>query len=157
TTMGPMAQPQAPEFLERQVEQAVARGAKVLCGGKRTRVDGRGRFFEPTVLVDVDESMDVMRVESFGPILPIAAVASDDEAVGRMNESDLGLTASVWTQAKGRASALARRIEAGTIYLNQCDTLDPLLPWSGVKDSGKGSTLSALGLMHLTRPKAYNF
>ena len=121
------------------------------------QVDGKGRFFEPTLLVDVAPGLDVMRVETFGPVLPVVAVDSDEEALALMNDSDLGLTASVWTADRDRALRMGRRLEVGTVYLNQCDTLDPALPWSGVKDSGKGATLSALGFAHLTRPKAYNF
>lgn len=156
-TMGPMAQPNAPAFLEAQVKQAVEQGAKLALGGKPTRVDGRGRFFEPTVLLNPSPASDVMRVESFGPILPIAKVASDEEALARMNDDELGLTAAVWTRDRDRAARLAERLEVGTVYMNQCDTLDPALPWTGHKDSGKGSTLSHLGFLHLTKPKALNF
>jgi acyl-CoA reductase-like NAD-dependent aldehyde dehydrogenase len=155
--MGPMAQPNQPAFLEAQVNQAVAGGARVLLGGRATKVDGRGRFFEPTLLVDVKPSLDVMRVESFGPLLPVVPVDSDEEALALINDSDLGLTASIWTRDAERAARLSREIEAGTVYMNQCDTLDPALPWTGVKDSGKGATLSTLGFLHLTRPKAINF
>ena len=102
-------------------------------------------------------TLDVVRVETFGPVLPIVAVDSDEEALALINDSDLGLTASVWTRDRDRAAHLAARIETGTVYMNQCDTLDPALPWTWVKDSGKGATLSALGFQHLTRPKAYNF
>ena len=157
TTLGPIAQPAQPDFIEAQIHQAVAGGARVLTGGHRTQVDGKGRFFEPTLLVDVAPSLDVVRVETFGPVLPVVPVDSDEEALRLMNDSPLGLTASVWTRDRDRAARLGRGIEAGTVYLNQCDTLDPALPWSGVKDSGKGATLSALGFAHLTRPKAYNF
>jgi acyl-CoA reductase-like NAD-dependent aldehyde dehydrogenase len=157
TTLGPMAQPGQPAFLEAQIRQAAAAGARVLLGGKAARVGGKGRFFEPTLLVDVAPSLDVMRVETFGPVLPVVPVDSDEEALRLMNDSDLGLTASIWTRDRERALRLGRELEVGTVYLNQCDTLDPALPWTGVKDSGKGSTLSTLGFAHLTRPKAYNF
>jgi acyl-CoA reductase-like NAD-dependent aldehyde dehydrogenase len=156
-TMGPMAQPGAPAFLDDQVRHAVAQGARVLAGGRPTQVEGRGRFFEPTLITGATPDMAVMRLESFGPVLPVVPVASDEEAVARLNDSELGLTASIWTRDRDRAARLARVIEAGTIYMNQCDTLDPALPWTGVKDTGKGATLSALGFHYLTRPKSINF
>jgi acyl-CoA reductase-like NAD-dependent aldehyde dehydrogenase len=157
TNLGPIAQAWHPAFIQKQIDQAVKNGARVLTGGKAISVDERGRFFEPTLLVDVAPALDVIRVETFGPVLPIVAVDSDEEALARINDSDLGLTASVWTKDRDRAAHLAARIETGTVYMNQCDTLDPALPWTGVKDSGKGATLSALGFQHLTRPKALNF
>jgi len=157
TSLGPIAQPHHPLFIERQVEQAKAAGARVLFGGKRTQVDGKGRFFEPTVIVDVAPHLDVMRVETFGPVLPIVPVDSDEEALALMNDSDLGLTAAIYTKDRDRAERMARKLEVGTVYMNQCDTLDPALPWTGVKDSGKGSTLSTIGLLNLTRPKSINF
>ncbi len=156
-TMGPLAQPGAPAFLEAQVLQAAAMGARVLCGGRATRVEGHGRFFEPTLITDATPAMDVMQVESFGPLLPVVKVGSDEEALERINDDALGLTASIWTRDRDRAMRIARRVETGTVYMNQCDTLDPALPWTGVKDSGKGSTLSALGFLHLTRPRSLNF
>jgi acyl-CoA reductase-like NAD-dependent aldehyde dehydrogenase len=156
-TMGPLAQPNQPAFLEAQIRQATEAGARILVGGRATQIDGRGRFFEPTLIVDVKPSLDVMRVESFGPLLPVMPVDSDEEALALINDSDLGLTASIWTRDAERAAWLARAIDTGTVYMNQCDTLDPALPWTGVKDSGKGATLSALGFLHLTRPKSLNF
>jgi acyl-CoA reductase-like NAD-dependent aldehyde dehydrogenase len=98
-----------------------------------------------------------MQQESFGPILAIQKVASDEDALARMNDSSLGLTASVWTKDKARAERLARQLDFGTVYMNRCDALDPALPWVGAKDSGRGVTLSALGFDHLTRPKALHF
>lgn len=156
-TMGPVAQPWHPAFLQKQIDQARAKGARVLLGGSATQVDGRGRFFEPTLLTDCDPSLDVMRVETFGPVLPIVKVASDEEALLRINDSALGLTAAVYTKDAERAARMARDLDVGTVYMNQCDTLDPALPWTGTKDSGKGASLSALGFLHLTRPKALNF
>lgn len=157
TTMGPIAQPWHPDELEAQVQDAVRRGARVLLGGKRTSVEGRGRFFEPTLLVDVPDDAEVMSKESFGPILPIAPVDDDEHALRLINDDELGLTASVWTTNRDRADRLSRRLEVGTVYMNRCDALDPALPWTGWKESGKGSTLSVLGFEHLTHPKAINF
>jgi acyl-CoA reductase-like NAD-dependent aldehyde dehydrogenase len=157
TTLGPIAQPWHPAELQAFVQDATGRGAKLVCGGRPTQVNGKGRFFEPTLLAGVSADAKVMREESFGPLLPIASVASDEEALARMNASSLGLTASVWTSDRERADRLARQLEAGTVYMNRCDSLDPALPWSGVKDSGRGVTLSALGFDSLTRPKALHY
>lgn len=157
TTLGPMAQPDAPGRLEAHVADAKRRGAEVRCGGAPTQVDGRGRFFPPTLLTGVEPGAVMMREESFGPILPIVRVSSDEEARSLIDDSHLGLTASVWTRDCERAITLARSLEVGTVYMNQCDNLDPALPWTGAKDSGKGSTLSDLGFLHLTRPKAIYF
>ncbi len=157
TTMGPIAQPWHPAELQAFVQDAIARGARLVAGGHPTQVEGRGRFFEPTLLRDVSPQARLMREESFGPLLPVAPVDSDEEALALMNASRLGLTASVWTSDRDRADRLARRLEAGTVYMNRCDALDPALPWSGVKDSGRGVTLSTLGFDALTRPKALHY
>ena len=155
--MGPIAQPWHPAFIQKQIDQARASGAKVLLGGNAASVAGRGRFFEPTLLTDCAPSLDVMRVETFGPVLPVVKVRSDEEALALMNDSELGLTAAIYTKDAERAARLASDLEVGTVYMNQCDTLDPALPWTGTKDSGKGASLSALGFLHLTRPKALSF
>ena len=114
-------------------------------------------LFEPTLLRDVTHAMDLFQKESFGPILPVAKVGSDEEALLCMNDSKLGLTAAVYTQDRDRAARMARDLEAGTVFMNRCDALDPALPWSGVKDTGRGVTLSSLGFDYLTRPKAIHF
>ena len=150
--LGPIAQPWHPKELDDLVADAVAHGAKLVVGGRSEK-----RFFPATLIRDVPQAAKLMRQESFGPILAVQPVASDDEALAKMNESSLGLTASVWTKDKDRAERLARRLEFGTVYMNRCDALDPALPWTGVKDSGRGVTLSALGFDHLTRPKALHF
>jgi acyl-CoA reductase-like NAD-dependent aldehyde dehydrogenase len=155
--MGPMAQPHAPRFIAGQIDAARARGARVLAGGAPLGVAGRGRFFAPTLLAGVDHGMDVMRSETFGPVLPVMAVDDDEQALALVNDSDLGLTASLWTRDRDRAARMARRLAVGTVYLNTCDVLDPALPWTGVKDSGKGSTLSSVGLQQLTRPRSLLF
>ncbi len=157
TTLGPIAQPWHPAELLALVTDATGRGARLVHGGRAMQCEGKGRFFEATLLSDVPHDAELFRRESFGPILPIARVASDDEALARMNASTLGLTASVWTKDRDRAERFARELEAGTVYMNRCDALDPALPWSGVKDSGRGLTLSALAFDSLTRPKAVHF
>jgi len=139
------------------VHDATARGAKLIAGGRAVSVDGKGRFFEATLLRDVSADARLMRAESFGPILPVARVTSEEEAVRLMNDSTMGLTASVWTRDADRAARLADQLEVGTVYMNRCDALDPALPWGGVKDSGRGVSLSTLGFEELTRPKALNF
>ena len=98
-----------------------------------------------------------MQEESFGPIVPVLRVEGDDEALGHMNDSRFGLTASIWTSDQERAERFARSLDAGTIYQNRCDFLDPALPWTGYGDSGKGSTLSRYGYFHLTRRKSIHF
>jgi acyl-CoA reductase-like NAD-dependent aldehyde dehydrogenase len=154
TTLGPIAQPHHVGELEGLVADARARGARVVAGGSRADVGGRGRFFQATLIAGGDPAMKLMREESFGPLLPVVPVESDDEAVGHMNDSRLGLTASVWTSDRDRAARLASVLQCGTVFMNRCDYLDPALPWSGWKDSGRGVSLSALGYDALTRPKA---
>ena len=157
TTLGPIAQPNHPAELSALVLDATANGALLVAGGRSAQVDGKGRFFQATLLAGCTPGMKLMTAESFGPILPVASVESDEEALARMNASSLGLTASVWTTDPARAERMARRLEVGTVYMNRCDALDPALPWSGVKDSGRGVSLSALGFDALTRPKALHF
>jgi acyl-CoA reductase-like NAD-dependent aldehyde dehydrogenase len=154
TGIGPLAQAKALEFLKHQVDEAVERGAKLLTGGKRA--PGRGYFFEPTVLVDVDHNMSLMTEESFGPVIGIMPVDSEDAGIRLMNDSPYGLTASIWTEDTERGETLADRTSAGTVYVNRCDYLDPELAWVGIKDSGHGCTLSRLGFDYLTRPKSFN-
>lgn len=156
TTMGPLASRGALDTLQHQVDDAVRCGARLLCGGG-PRLETSGNFYEPTLLADVPPEAVVMQEESFGPLLPVAAVADDDEAIERMNDTRYGLTASVWTEDRARADRFAREVQAGTIYQNRCDFLDPELPWTGYRDSGKGSTLSRWGFMHLTRRKSIHF
>jgi acyl-CoA reductase-like NAD-dependent aldehyde dehydrogenase len=154
TTVGPLAQRKTVEFMEFQVSQAVGFGARVLTGGPR--LPGPGYYFQPTVLVDVDHSMSLMTEESFGPVIGIMPVDSEEEAVRLMNDSPYGLTASIWTEDIARGESLAHRTAAGTVYVNRCDYLDPELAWVGIKDSGHGCTLSHLGFRHLTRPKSFH-
>src|SRR5262249_26291780 len=144
TTMGPLVDAAALAKVEEHVGDAVARGARLLCGGRRPD-DLRGWFYAPTLLADVPDDALVMREETFGPVLPVRAVKDDAEALARMNDSRYGLTASVWTRDPVRAHRFARALEAGTVYQNRCDYLDPSLPWTGWKESGLGSTLSRYG------------
>jgi acyl-CoA reductase-like NAD-dependent aldehyde dehydrogenase len=157
TTLGPIAQPNHPAVLEELVADAVQKGGRLLLGGKRTSVGGLGRFFEPTLLADAPGDSALMTRESFGPILPIAPVESDEEALARMNKSTLGLTASIWTRDSERAERMAHSLEFGTVFMNRCDHVDPSLPWSGWKDSGRGLSLSQLGFDQLTRPKSLHY
>jgi acyl-CoA reductase-like NAD-dependent aldehyde dehydrogenase len=156
TTLGPLADHRALDRLEAQVQEALQRGARLLVGGQRLK--GRsGNFFAPTLLADVPNAAEAMQAESFGPILPLQPVTDDRQALAQMNDSRYGLTASVWTRSRQRAEWLATRLEAGTVYQNRCDYLDPGLPWSGVKDSGRGISLSAYGYHHLARTKSLHF
>jgi acyl-CoA reductase-like NAD-dependent aldehyde dehydrogenase len=158
TTLGPVVRVSAAEFIRQQTAAAVEAGARALVDPKKfTEGMARGpQYMAPQVLVDVDHRMDVMSEETFGPVVGIMKVASDDEAVERMNDSRYGLTASVWTADETRAIAIGERIETGTLFMNRCDYLDPELAWTGVKDSGRGCTLSRVGYEHLTRPKSYH-
>ena len=155
TTMGPLASRAALDLLEGQVDDAVRRGAKLLVGGKR--IPGKPNFFPPTLLAGVPNDADAMQEESFGPLVPVLAVGDDREALERMGDTRYGLTASIWTADRERAERFAREIDAGTIFQNRCDYLDPALPWTGVRDSGKGSTLSRYGFYALTRRKGLHF
>jgi acyl-CoA reductase-like NAD-dependent aldehyde dehydrogenase len=154
TYLGAVTREPQLRVLEAQVADAVAKGATLACGGHRTAGPGWG--FEPTVLTGCDHLMEVMREESFGPIVGIQKVASDDEAVERMNDTRYGLTAGVYTRDETAARALLSRVNAGTVYWNCCDRVSPRLPWSGVGDSGIGLTLSTHGIQTFTRPKAWH-
>ncbi len=156
TTLGPLASGGALDSLEAQVQDAVARGAQLLEGGSRV-ADSGGNFFSPTLIVDVPQDALVMQEESFGPVIPVHAVDSDEEALKLMNDSRFGLTASVWTRDQQRADHMATHLDTGTVFQNRCDYLDPALPWTGTGDSGKGSTLSHHGYFHLTRRKSIHF
>ena len=142
------------DVLEAQVADAQARGATLRCGGHR--LPGPGNWFAPTVFTGVNHAMDLMREESFGPIIGIQQVASDDEAVALMNDTRYGLTAGVFTRDEACARELLARVNAGSVYWNCCDRVSPRLPWSGHGDSGIGLTLSTHGIQTFTRPKAWH-
>lgn len=155
TYIGPLARREAAiAGLEAQVADALAKGATVRLGGKR--VDRPGFFFEPTVLVDVDHSMAVMRDESFGPIIGLMPVPSDDAALELMADTEYGLTAAVYTQDQSRAERLLSELDVGSAYWNCCDRVSARLPWSGRRNSGVGSTLSTYGIEAFLEPKAWH-
>ena len=154
TYIGPLTRAPQLKVLEGQVKDAVKRGARVLLGGKRARA--KGNWFEPTVLVDVDHSMAVMREESFGPIIGIMAVEDDAQAVRLMNDTEYGLTAGMYTKDHDRAQRVLGQVRSGSVYWNCCDRVSPRLPWSGVGNSGIGLTLSTYGIEAFTRPKAWH-
>jgi acyl-CoA reductase-like NAD-dependent aldehyde dehydrogenase len=161
TNLGPIAQPTHVGFLQKQISQAlvVEEGAQLHVGGKaQTDENGKGRFFSPTVISGCTHRMSLMVEESFGPILAIAKpVESDEEAVNLINDSSFGLTASVWTEDNEQFEKIAPQLDVGTVFQNRCDFVDPLLPWSGRYDSGKGGpSCSTLGYIPLTKTKAYN-
>ncbi|HXI78892.1 MAG TPA: aldehyde dehydrogenase family protein [Steroidobacteraceae bacterium] len=158
TTLGPVVRTSAAEAIRAQVREAVARGARPLIDESRFAAAAPGTpYIAPQVLVDVDHSMAIMRDETFGPAVGIMRVASDDEAIRLMNDSDFGLTAAIFSADPERAEALGDALETGTVFLNRCDYLDPALAWTGVKNSGRGCTLSRVGFEQLTRPKSYHF
>ena len=157
TTLGPMVRTAAADHVREQIAEAVARGAKPLIDEKSFPASKPGTpYLAPQVLVDVDHRMRVMTEESFGPVIGIQKVASDDDAVALMNDSRYGLTAAIWTADEDAALAIGDRIETGTWFMNRCDYLDPALAWTGVKDSGRGCTLSRLGFDAFTRPKSFH-
>lgn len=156
TTMGPLSSPNAAFEMQIQIEDALSKGAKVLRGGKVKKI-GEAVFFEPTLLVDVDHSMRVMQEENFGPILPIMKVDQDAEALRLMNGTNFGLTAVIFSQDKENAYQWSEVLQAGTIFLNRCDYLDPELAWTGYKNSGKGSGLSKHCFSGVTQLKSIHF
>ncbi len=158
TTLGPVVRTSAAEIVRGQVADAVRRGARQVVDTARFAADRVGSpYLAPQILVDVDHTMPIMREETFGPAVGIMRVRSDDEAVARMNDSDFGLTAAVFSADAAAAELIADQLETGTVFLNRCDYLDPALAWTGVKHSGRGCTLSRVGFEQLTRPKSYHF
>ena len=154
TTMGPMAHVRFAKHVRRQIDAAVAAGAVAHIAPMDG--DDGGAYLTPQVLTHVTHEMEVMREESFGPVVGIMKVRDDDAAVAMMNDSRYGLTASLWTGDPERAVAVGDRVETGTVFLNRADYLDPGLCWTGVKDTGRGGGLSVIGYHNLTRPKSYH-
>ena len=154
TTLGPMAHKRFADEVRAQISEAVAMGAHAHIA--TFAEDDGGAYLSPQILTNVSHDMRVMREESFGPVVGIMKVKDDDEAITLMNDSDFGLTASLWTANTDRAVAIGRQIETGTVFMNRCDYLDPALCWTGCKDTGRGGGLSIIGFQNLTRPKSYH-
>ncbi len=155
TTIGPMAHVRFADEVRAQTAEAIADGAKAHIDPANFPQDS-GAYLMPQILTNVTHDMRVMREESFGPVVGIMSVKSDAEAIALMNDSDFGLTASLWTQDSARAEAIADQIETGTVFMNRADYLDPGLCWTGCKDTGRGGGLSVIGYHNLTRPKSYH-
>jgi acyl-CoA reductase-like NAD-dependent aldehyde dehydrogenase len=157
TTLGPMVRTGAAEFVRGQIHDAIEAGASAHIDSANFPMDRVGTpYLAPQLLTNVNHSMRIMTEESFGPVLGIMSVENDDEAVSLMNDSEFGLTACVFSRDIDAAIAIGERLETGTFFLNRCDYLDPAMAWTGVKNSGRGCTLSALGYERLTRPKSFH-
>ena len=157
TNLGPMVKTSAADFVRGQIHDAVAAGARALIDSTNFAANANATpYLAPQVLVDVDHSMRVMTEETFGPVLGIMSVSGDDEAIRLMNDSEFGLTAAVFTQDEDAAIDIGNQVETGTWFMNRCDYLDPALAWTGVKNSGRGCTLSTVGFESLTRPKSFH-
>ena len=156
TTLGPMANVRFANEVRAQTAEAIASGATSMIDPALFPEDDGGAYLMPQILTNVTHDMRVMRDESFGPVVGIMKVSDDDEAIQQINDSDFGLTASLWTADTARAAAIGRQIETGTVFMNRADYLDPGLCWTGCKDTGRGAALSSLGYQSLTRPKSYH-
>ena len=157
TTLGPMVRPSAADFVRGQIAEAIRAGAVPMVDSKMFRNDREGSAYKaPQVLVNVNHEMRVMTEESFGPVVGVMKVRSDEEAISLMNDSDYGLTAAIWTGDEEAAIDIGERVETGTWFMNRCDYLDPELAWTGVKNSGRGCSLSSVGYEQLTRPKSFH-
>jgi len=156
TNLGPLASAKAADFMEEQVNEAVELGAELLAGGVIEKIS-KGTFFKPTLLSNVNHKMNIMKEENFGPILPVMKVKNVEEAINLINDSDYGLTSAIFTNDTEQSKFFSDEVETGTVFMNRCDYLDPALPWTGVKNSGCGSSLSKYGFMHVTRRKSLHF
>ena len=157
TNLGPLAKSSAAEFVRAQIDEAIAAGATAHIDPASFAANETGTpYLAPQVLTGVDHSMRVMTEETFGPLVAIMSVSDDDEAIQLMNDSEFGLTAAIFTQDESAAIDIGNQIDTGTWFMNRCDYLDPALAWTGVKNSGRGCTLSSVGFEHMTRPKSYH-
>lgn len=151
--VGPVTREEHLSFLDEQIRDAVVRGARIITGGKRS---GKGNHFPPTVLIDVDHEMSLMKDETFGPVIGVMKVSNDKEAIDLMNDTEFGLTASVYCNDIERAKLILEKTDTGTAYINCCDRVSPYLPWSGRKHSGIGSTLSFHGILAFVKPRGWH-
>ena len=156
TMIGPMAQGRFADVVREQTAEALRKGATPLLRIRDERDKAGSPYLAPEVLTGVNHQMSVMREESFGPVVGIMKIADDEEAITLMNDSPYGLTASIWTADLDAAASIGARVETGTVFANRCDYVDPGLVWTGVKDTGKGATLSEVGYANLTQPKSYH-
>jgi len=156
TTLGPMANIRFADEVRAQTKEAMAAGAIPQIDPSLFPEDDGGTYLMPQILTGVDHSMRVMRDESFGPVVGIMKVASDEEAIALMNDSEFGLTCSLWTNDPVRAANIGAELETGTVFMNRADYLDPGLCWTGCKNTGRGGALSVIGFQNLTRPKSYH-
>lgn len=154
TTLGPMAHARFADLVRVQVDEAIDGGA--VAHIPAFAEDDGGAYLGPQILTNVTQDMRVMREESFGPVVGIMPVSGDDEAIALMNDSEFGLTASLWTADPDRALAIGDRVETGTVFMNRADYLDPSLCWTGCKNTGRGGALSEIGYHNLTRPKSFH-
>ncbi len=157
TTLGPLVKTSAADFVRGQIADAVAAGAVAHIDATDFPADQVGTpYMAPQVLTNVDHSMRVMTEESFGPVVGIQRVGSDEEAVELMNDSEFGLTAAIFSTNVEEGAAIGELVQTGTVFINRCDYLDPALAWTGIKNSGRGCTLSSIGYESLTRPKSFH-
>ncbi|MEQ1807319.1 MAG: aldehyde dehydrogenase family protein, partial [Burkholderiaceae bacterium] len=157
TTLGPVVRAAAGDAVRATIAEATGKGAKGLIDVRQFRRDAPGSaYVAPQILVDVNHTMQVMNDECFGPVVGIMPVDSDAEALRLMNHSPYGLTAALFTQDEDAALRLGSSLQTGTVFMNRCDYLDPALAWTGVKNTGRGATLSTLGYEQLTRPKSFH-
>ncbi|WP_253274026.1 aldehyde dehydrogenase family protein [Flammeovirga sp. OC4] len=155
TFIGPLTRKGQLNLLRNQVDDAISKGAKLLLGG--AELAGKGYFFAPTILTNVNHEMLVMKEESFGPIIGIQKVENDNEAIKLMKDTEYGLTAAVFSTDQLRAEKVLKEMNTGTVYWNCCDRVSPNVPWSGRNKSGVGATLSSQGIRAFTQPKAYHW
>lgn len=156
TTLGPMAHKRFADEARAQVAEAIADGATPLIDAAKFPEDDGGAYLAPQILTDVTHDMRVMRDETFAPVVGIMKVVNDAEAIALMNDSDFGLTASLWTQDADRAASIGAQLDVGTVFMNRADYVDPGLCWTGCKATGRGGALSVIGFHNLTRPKSYH-